>query len=111
MITDEQWIEEQWREYPLCLQMVEVGGAVEHALRFSDEPDVVKCEVKSACDLLDLIMKIRQNEPIAKELILAKETLCDFFLGDNLMKTEANEIKAYYDKYMNEYIALLKNKI
>lgn len=105
---EEPW--EGWAREPLCIQMVEVGGAVESALEYLDNPTCVKHEPRLAYELLDLTIKAHQNEPtVVKELAEAKETLSDFF-GKNLMKTKASEIKAYYDKYMNEYIHLIKGR-
>ena len=99
----------RWHTFSLAEQMGNIGSEFERAARWQEDSDAAhKEQAKNRMfELMDLtISDLRwQHLRRLRELTRTREVLTDFFYGDNIYNSTADDLKKYFF-----YFALLARK-
>lgn len=90
----------RWAAMPFWEQMANIGSEVSRALRWREKgrKDRMDAAVDRCLELSDLTDAL-QRGPRRRELLRAREILCDFFLGENMYQSTGDQIQKYYDAF------------
>lgn len=90
----------KWAEMSFFEQMGNIGSEVSRACRWREKqkPEMTRKAFERALELLDLTIALSHG-PRLRELLRARETLCDFFVGENSYRSTAEQMKDYYDAF------------
>ena len=90
----------RWAAMPFCEQMANIGSEVSRAIRWKEKGriDHMNAAVDRCLELSDLT-NAHQSGRRRRELLRAREVLCDFFLGENIYQSTAQQIQRYYDAF------------
>lgn len=88
----------RWAAMPFCEQMANIGSEVSRAIRWKEKGCVERMEaaVDRCLELSDFTVALQRGTR-RRELLRAREVLCDFFLGENIYHSTADQIQRYYD--------------
>ncbi len=92
----------RWFEMPVSVQISNIGGEVNRAIRWKKKNDTAKMLsfYKKAIELLRLTQKDPKNAHRIGELQNCEEELADYFLGENLYGTTEDILNKYYDAFI-----------
>lgn len=98
MIQHNELAQGRWKKMNFCEQMANVGSEVERALNWLDKnnPEYSQKALYRALELLDLTINSTVKKTYLKELTRIRETLLDFFNGDNIYNQDKNSIKKFF---------------
>lgn len=90
----------RWAAMLFCEQMANIGSEVSRAIRWKQKgrSDRMNAAVDRCLELSDLTIA-HQSGRRRRELLRAREVLCDFFLGENVYQSTDEEIQKYYDAF------------
>lgn len=88
----------RWAEMSFCEQMANVGSEVERALNWLDKNNLEYSQKAffRALELLDLTIENPPKKTYLKELARIRESLSDFFMGENIYNLDKNSIKKFF---------------
>jgi hypothetical protein len=88
----------RWGKMSFCEQMANVGSEVERALNWRDKNNAEYSEKAfyRALELLDLTINANIKKTYLKELTRIRESLLDFFMGENTYNQDKNSIKKFF---------------
>ena len=93
---------ERWFAMPVSVQLANVGGEVNRALRWKNRRDREKSLsfYRKALELLALTKQDPKNSHRLGELSFCEEELTDFFEGENIYSTTDELLTRYYDAFL-----------
>jgi len=88
----------RWAELSFFEQMGNIGSEVSRACRWKEKqkPEMMLRAFERGLELLDLTIALSHG-PRLRELLRAREVMCDFFVGGNEYQSSAEQMKRYYD--------------
>ena len=94
--------EGRWAEMPLSLQMLNIGSEISRANRWKSKGNQNQVEraVFRALELIDLTIDAQRGKHNLKEFTRMRETICDYFLGDNIYRSTGKQIQRDFDMFM-----------
>jgi len=94
--------EQRWFNMPIAVQLANVGGEVDRAIRWKNKNDSQKADnfCNKAIDFLELSIRDPKNKGRVDELTCAVDELRDYFLGDNSFGTTDEVLIRYYDAFL-----------
>ncbi|MCF0221478.1 MAG: hypothetical protein HUK19_04210 [Fibrobacter sp.] len=92
----------RWEEMPLALQMLNIGSEISRANRWKSKGNKVQMEraVFRALELIDLTIETVLEKPSLKEFTRMRETICDYYLGDNVYQSNGERIQKDFDVFL-----------
>ncbi len=99
-----------WSKLPLSVQLANVGSEVERTIswKVKGQAEYSQTAFFRALELLDLSLKAARAAPRLKELTRLRETLVDYFFGENLMRSSDKLWHTYF--YAFSYAASLRRR-
>ncbi|MBL7073508.1 MAG: hypothetical protein ISS33_07065 [Candidatus Omnitrophica bacterium] len=93
--------EGRWAKMPLCEQMANIGSEVSRALnwRKKGKDDFSKRAINRAFELIDITVVSTNKYSRLKELLRVKETLIDFFYGENEFSSSETLWRSYFNHF------------
>ena len=90
----------RWASMRFCEQMANIGSEVSRAMRWKEKgrEDRVAAAMDRCLELSDLTIALQRGRR-RRELLRAREVLCDFFLGENEYQSTGEQIQRYYDAF------------
>ncbi len=90
----------RWAEMSFFAQMGNIGSEVSRACHWKEKqkPERVQPAFERALELLDYTIALSHG-PRLRELLRAREELCDFFAGENTYHTTPERLQKYYDAF------------
>lgn len=90
----------RWAELSFWEQMGNIGSEVSRACRWKEKqkPEMMQRAFERGLELLDLTIALSHG-PRLRELLRAREVMCDFFVGENSYQSTAEQMKRYYDAF------------
>ena len=99
--------QERWNNLSLYEQMANIGSEVGRAISWKEKNShIAQSAFYRALELIDLTAKDRKNIRRLKEVLRSREMFVDFFLYENVYKTD----KIFWDKYFLAFNYLVRNK-
>lgn len=91
----------RWRDFSLVEQMANVGSEVERALSWAsrDNREFSGRALERGLELLSLTIADPRHRYRLKELTRVRETLLDYFLGDNQYASTADGWHRYFHAF------------
>jgi hypothetical protein len=91
-------LEERWGDFPLVEQMANVGAEVGRTINWKkkENDEMSTNALYRALELIDLTVKDKKNTNSLKEILRVRETLVDFFAGDNIYKSSNEHWEKYF---------------
>ena len=88
----------RWETLSFAEQMAHIGGEVERALnwRAKQNQDYSQKAFERALELLDLSLDTVKGFPRLKELARTRETLVDYFFGENQYGSHDKGLRSYF---------------
>ena len=92
----------RWAEMPLAQQMLNVGSEISRANRWRAKGNREQTEraVHRALELIDLTMEAWRGKRPLREFARMRETICDYYLGDNVCRTTGDRIQRDFDVFL-----------
>ena len=89
----------RWAEMPLSLQMLNIGSEISRANRWKAKGNQAQVEraVFRALELIDLTIEAQRGKHNLKEFTRMRETICDYYLGDNFYCSNGARIQRDFD--------------
>ena len=89
----------QWAEMPLSLQMLNIGSEISRANRWKAKGNQTQVEraVFRALELIDLTIEAQRGKHNLKEFTRMRETICDYYLGNNFYCSNGEQIQRDFD--------------
>lgn len=91
----------RWQTFTLAEQMGNIGSEVYRSIRAKQQSNDQQFQFAfdRMLELLDLtIADVRWNSG-RRELTRTREVLCDFLVGDNVYRSDANFLQTYFDQF------------
>ncbi len=86
-----------WQKLSLAQQLGNVGGEISRALNWRDKnQESYENAIYRALELLDLTISDPRWQNRLKEIVRARELLCDAILGGKEYKTSLNDLDRYF---------------
>lgn len=91
----------RWNELSFLEQMANIGSEVERALNWKSKNNTAYCQkaAERALELVDLTLDVIKKFSRRKELTRMRETLVDYFFGDNLFVSTAESWRSYFSHF------------
>ena len=91
----------RWHHLTFTEQMANIGSEVERALNWQGKNNVAYSQRASerALELMDLSLDSAKGFSRLKELARLRETLVDYFFGDNQYQSSARLFKNYFSHF------------
>ena len=87
----------KWRELSLAEQLANIGSETSRALNWQNRDEkLYKNAINRALELLDLTISDPRWQNRLKEIVRARELLCDAILGGKEYKTSLNDLDRYF---------------
>ena len=92
----------RWAEMPLALQMLNIGSEISRANRWKSKGNQQQVEraVFRALELIDLTVEAQRGKHSLKEFLRMRETVCDYYLGDNIYNSNGERIQRDFDMFL-----------
>lgn len=89
-----------WAKKPFFEQMGNIGSEVSRACRWKEKqkPEMMEKAFERGLELLDLTIQCSRG-PKRRELLRAREVLCDFFVGSNEYRSDPVHLQRYFDAF------------
>lgn len=90
----------EWASISFAEQMANIGSAVSRACRWKEKgrPEMMGHAFDRCLELLDFTITMSKG-PRLRELVRAREVLCDYFVGDNVYCSTGDEWMRYFDAF------------
>ena len=91
----------RWRELTFAEQMANTGSEVERALNWKakNQPAYFQKAADRALELMDLTLEGATTFPRRRELARARETLADYFFGENQFAATDQAWRRYFSPF------------
>ena len=91
----------RWAEMPLSMQMLNIGSEISRANRWKAKGNQNQVEraVFRALELIDLTIEAQRGKHNLKESTRMRETVCDYYLGDNFYRSNGEQIQRDFDMF------------
>lgn len=91
----------RWYGFSLAEQMGNIGGEVYRAIRAKQQSRYQQFQFafERLLELLDLSIAGQRKRSERRELLRAREVLCDFLVGDNEYRSNARWLQTYFDQF------------
>ncbi len=91
----------RWGDFTLMEQLANVGSEVERALvwRAKKNPEFSQLALERALELLELTIADSRHRFRLKELTRLRETLLDYFVGENEFRSTEKSWRNYFMSY------------
>lgn len=88
----------RWAAMSFAQQMGNIGSEVSRACKWKEKQrsDMMEKAFFRGLELLDLTISLSHG-PRLRELLRAREVMCDFFAGDNVYQSTPQQMMRYYD--------------
>lgn len=88
----------RWAAMSFAQQMGNIGSEVSRACKWKEKhrPEMMEKAFYRGLELLDLTIALSHG-PRLRELLRAREVMCDFFAGDNVYQSTPRQMTRYYD--------------
>lgn len=88
----------RWSSMSFFEQMGNIGSEVSRACKWKEKgkPEMMQKAFERGLELLDFTIE-ESNGARLRELLRARETMCDFFVGDNVYNSTPEQMKRYFD--------------
>lgn len=99
----------RWQQFSLMEQLAHVGSEVDRAAHWMHRGDVVSSQrsIDRALELIDLTLDDQRWNTRRKEIVRAREVLCDHFYGDNEYQSSTESLQRYFFSFA---MAAAKNR-
>ncbi len=90
----------RWAAMSFAQQMGNIGSEVSRACKWKEKhrPEMMEKAFYRGLELLDLTIALSHGSRL-RELLRAREVMCDFFAGDNVYQSTTRQMKQYYDVF------------
>ncbi len=90
----------RWAELSFFEQMGNIGSEVSRACKWKEKqkPEMMLRAFERGLELLDFTIALSHG-PRLRELLRAREVMCDFFVGENMYQSTAKQMQKYYDAF------------
>lgn len=91
----------RWAEMPLSMQMLNIGSEISRANHWKAKGNQNQVEraVFRALELIDLTIEAQRGKHSLKEFTRMRETVCDYYLGDNFYRSTGERIQRDFDMF------------
>ena len=91
----------RWQTFTLAEQLGNIGSEVGRALNAKKRGDTVQSEraLDRALELLDLTIADPRWKERLRELLRAREVVCDFFYGGNFFYSTTEQLESYFTAF------------
>jgi hypothetical protein len=88
----------RWNEFPLHIQLANVGSEVARALAAKKINNTRRLNpaLDRMLELLDLTIADQKNQTKLQELCRLREVLCDYFWGENEYQSSPENLDTYF---------------
>ncbi|MBN3039929.1 MAG: hypothetical protein JW867_02255 [Candidatus Omnitrophica bacterium] len=88
----------RWQTFSFFEQMANIGSEVERAIKWKQKnnPDYSKQACNRALELIDLTLEQKHRFSCLKELARVRESIVDYFYGQNLFKSDDKSWQKYF---------------
>lgn len=88
----------RWQQFSLMEQLAHVGSEVDRAAHWRKKGDIVSSQrsIDRALELIDLTLDDQRWQTRRKEIVRAREVLCDHFYGDNEYQSSTESLQRYF---------------
>ncbi len=110
MILNKQF-KERWLKFSLIEQMANIGAEIGRAINWREKnKKESQLAFERGLELLDLTINDRKNKKRLKELLLARETLADYFCFDNIYGSTDEKWNDYFYSF-NYAVAINRERL
>jgi hypothetical protein len=90
----------RWASMSFASQMANIGSEVSRACNAKNSGNIKRLNnsFDRALDLLDMTIELSSGSRL-KELCRLREVMCDFFVGENLYKSDSYLMTHYFDVF------------
>ena len=90
--------QKKWQKLSLIEQMANIGSEVERAINWKQKKDkeYSKLAFERALELIDLTMADKKNLKRLQEITRVRESLVDYFAGENNYSSSGQDWKNYF---------------
>jgi hypothetical protein len=87
-----------WNKLSFFEQMANIGSEVERALKWKSKnnQEYADLALNRALELIDLTVADERNKNRLSEILRTRETLADFYFGNNDYRTSAIQLQKYF---------------
>lgn len=87
-----------WNKLSFFEQMANIGSEVERALKWKSKNnrEYADLALNRALELIDLTVADEQNKNRLPEILRTRETLADYYYGNNYYQTSAVQLQKYF---------------
>lgn len=92
---------EHWQKLSFFEQMANIGSEVERAMGWKKKENIEYSQMafRRSLELLDLTIEDLRNKKRLRELFRLRETLADYFLGDNSFSSSDSLWSNYFHSF------------
>jgi len=90
---------EKWHQLSLCEQLGNIGSEISRAINWKNKGNqehMVKA-LERGLELFDLTISDPKHKTRLRELLRAREVVCDYFYGDNEYASTDELMRKYFD--------------
>ena len=90
-----------WQKLSLAAQLGNIGAEVGRALRarVKGQAEQEQLALERGLELFDLTIADSRWHGRLKELLRAREVVCDYFFGDNHYRSQPDQIETYFMQF------------
>jgi len=101
-------IPKNWSKLTLAAQLANIGSEVSRAMHWFKDKEKANQQkaAERVLDLIDLVIADQRWRKNLLEITRLRETLCDFFFGQNIYQTTSKNLQDYFLPF-----ALMSRKI
>lgn len=88
----------RWFNFSLMEQLANIGSEVSRAINWKNKGEQQQC-IKAfhrALELIYLTVEDKKNLKRLREILMMREALCDFFIGENQFKSTDKSWQKYF---------------
>ncbi len=91
----------RWQTFTLAEQLGNIGSEVGRALNWHKRNDALRLQsaLDRALELFDLTIADPRWKARLREILRAREVVCDFFYGGNLLHSEPIQLESYFTAF------------
>ena len=91
----------RWQQFTLAEQLGNIGSEVGRALQWQKRNDTEQKEraLARALELFDLTISDARWRTRLREILRAREVVCDFFYGENVYQSIPEELESYFANF------------